>query len=528
MVFHSQSIGACPLAAFPNDHHKCALNWSRKQEYDEIEQLRNHVNNADWVYFFEKRYTRTLASASWSASEKRCKKLKTLCQASGVRRVLEIGAFCGVSTLTMAKALPENGKIFSIEIDPFICDFGLDIKVKDERTFSKITHMVNPARLALQNLIQRAQHEDWKPFDLAIIDADRDGMIDYFEILCDNSLGLMSETAVICVDTTLFKGQLFKPYVKHGKPASWVVKSGEREIKALRRIVASSSAFQWHEDSSLLEVRKKHANFSSGRNPLASFPNDHVQKDAKWAVPQVVGLVAELRKAVSDTDWGALFGEGRTKMLASQSWSASPERCEKLRGLCRSCGVMRVLEIGSFCGVASLSMAEALPENGEILSLELDPYVVGFAEDIKSKSTSWRKVSHMIGDAQSSLEKLAEQSKGNMWKPFDLVVIDADKASMVEYFDVLRKTPSFLGEDATIVVDTAPFKGQLYAQYVKGKLEDDLVKSGQESIDAFMSLVKSLSDVIVSEDSGLTILQKYTCSQDDTFHEISTSDWYLC
>merc|ERR1719401_423458 len=154
-------------------------------------------------------------------------------------------------------------------------------------------------------------------------------MMDYFDILCRENSGIAKDTAIVCVDTTPFKGQISIPYVKYGKPGYWLINSGQAEIDELRSFAASSEEFESKEDACLLEIRKKRKveHCTPGENPLASFPNDHIAQDlSRWAEPQITSPVAELRKAVSNADWAALFSEGLTKLLASPSWSASPER----------------------------------------------------------------------------------------------------------------------------------------------------------------------------------------------------------
>jgi predicted O-methyltransferase YrrM len=373
--------------------------------------------------------------------------------------------------------------------------------------------MVGPARQSLKQLVKRAQEPGWKPFDLVIIDADREGMMDYFDILCRENSGLVKDNAAICVDTTPFKGQMSIPYVKYGKPDSWLINSGQTEIDELRKFALLSDDYDCKEEGCLMEVRKKGKCFdcTSGKNPLASFPNDHIARDmSRWAEKQVMGPLDELRKAVNNQDWSALFGEGLTKLLASPSWSAGPERCEKLRRLCQSATVKRVLEVGSFCGVASMAMAEALPDHGQVVSLEIDPFLANFGDDIKNKSNAWQKVNRIVGRAQDSLKVLTKQSSDPTvnWAPFDLAVIDADKANVMEYFDLIWQTPGFLAQDGTVIVDTTPFKGQFFAKFVKGKLDDWIVSSGQESIEAFLSSARSLSNATVTEEAGLTIIRR--------------------
>lgn len=158
-------------------------------------------------------------------------------------------------------------------------------------------------------------------------------------------------------------------------------------------------------------------------------------------------------------------------------------------------------------------MALTLPEDGQILSLEIDPFLVDFGRDIKHNSDSSNKISHMVGPAQESLRTLARRAEAgaSTWAPFDLVVIDADKTSMMEYFRILWGNPRMLTATARVVVDVTPFKNTMFLPYVKGKIDDYIVKSGQDSIDTFVSFAKSLSDVAsidTSEGKGLVVIQR--------------------
>jgi len=518
---HSYSIGVNPLASFPNDKltqdgDRKAV-WSAPHKEDHIEELRNAVQNADWNMFYSQGKTRSLVSSSWSSSGDRCDKLREICTSSGAVRVLEIGSFCGVAGLTMAEVLPaETGSMLSLECDPFLVDFGLDIKVKSD-DFWKITYMVGPARESLKNLVERVQEKDWEPFDLVVIDADKAGIVDYFEIVADTP-GFMCETCLVCVDVTPYKfASVFTSYVKHGKAADFVISSGQSEINALRKCAASSGAFEVSEGFGMLFAQRrasvKKENLSIGANPFAAFPNDQnnmLRTQSflqRWVGPESALPLAELRNAVHNEDWGALFSDGATQIRVEPFWCATPERCEKLQSLCRSSGAKSVLEVGTFCGVAALSMAEALAEDARIISLDLDPFVIDFGQEFKDKSPAWKKVSHMVGSAKESIKKLVAQSSGDSWMPFDLVVLDADKESMLDYFRLLWESPGMLAENPVICVDTTPFKGQLYVPFVKGKLDDFIVKSGQNHIDAFHAYVRAVPDLEMTEASGLAVVQ---------------------
>jgi caffeoyl-CoA O-methyltransferase len=391
-------------------------------------------------------------------------------------------------------------------------DFGLDMKVESD-AFWKISHIVGPAWESLQSLLQQMHDSNgtWEPFDLVVIDADKSGMLEYFEMLTEIR-GFMSDNYLICVDMKPFKGQLSTQ--KLDKSDSWLISSGQSQIDALRRHVAAASDFEFRESDNLLRVCRK-VSATMACNPLSAFPNCYANPCSKvhWAAPREgLSPAAELRRAAVNADWSRLFDEGQTQVLAWASWSASEDRCTKLQELVKSIKAKRILEIGSFCGVASLVMAEALPEDGQLLSLEIDPFLADFGTDIKRNSHAFHKITHMIGAAQDSLRSLVKAAETErVWDPFDLVVIDADKASMMEYFRILWGSPGMLQPGARVCVDVTPFRCQLFRPYVKGKIDDFIVKSGQESIDAFVAFARSLSNVgsiDVVEDSNLVVLRR--------------------
>ena len=100
-----------------------------------------------------------------------------------------------------------------------------------------------------------------------------------------------------------------------------------------------------------------------------------------------------------------------------------------LRFLVRVSRARRVLEIGTFTGYSALSMAEALPKNGQIITLDMDPESTAIAKRFWARSAPGRKIKLKLGMALESLRTL----KG----PFDLVFIDADKENYVNYWENL-------------------------------------------------------------------------------------------
>lgn len=102
-----------------------------------------------------------------------------------------------------------------------------------------------------------------------------------------------------------------------------------------------------------------------------------------------------------------------------------------LQVLLASIGARRVLEIGTLGGYSAIWMARALPPDGHLLTLELDPTRAAFAREFTARAGVAEVVDVQVGDAREALGELVA-SAGPL---FDAVFIDADKESYVEYLD---------------------------------------------------------------------------------------------
>lgn len=98
-----------------------------------------------------------------------------------------------------------------------------------------------------------------------------------------------------------------------------------------------------------------------------------------------------------------------------------------LRLLVKIAKARRILEIGTFTGYSALAMAEGLPKNGRLITLDCDPRAVKIAKSFWKQSPHGRKIRPIVGIALESLQKI----KGN----FDLVFIDADKSNYANYWE---------------------------------------------------------------------------------------------
>ena len=110
----------------------------------------------------------------------------------------------------------------------------------------------------------------------------------------------------------------------------------------------------------------------------------------------------------------------------------------------------RILEIGTFTGYSSISMALQLPEAGRIVSLDVNEETTSVARRYAEEAGVADRIDYRIGTAMELL--------GELEGPFDLVFIDADKESYVDYYEnVLPK----LADDAFIVADNVLWSGRV-------------------------------------------------------------------
>jgi predicted O-methyltransferase YrrM len=132
--------------------------------------------------------------------------------------------------------------------------------------------------------------------------------------------------------------------------------------------------------------------------------------------------------------------------------SVSPTQGKFLHLLARIQQARTILEIGTLGGFSAIWLARALPAEGRLVTLEIDPKHAAVARNNLARAGLSHRVDLRVGPALDSLPLLASERAG----PFDLVFIDADKASIPEYFGWSLRL-SRVG--TVIVVDNVVRKG---------------------------------------------------------------------
>jgi caffeoyl-CoA O-methyltransferase len=124
-----------------------------------------------------------------------------------------------------------------------------------------------------------------------------------------------------------------------------------------------------------------------------------------------------------------------------------------LKMMARLVQARRVLEIGTFTGYSALCFAEALPEEGLVVTCEIDPEAAAVARRYFAKSPHGGKIELRLGLALETLETLAG--------PYDVIFIDADKQNYLSYY---RRAVELIAPTGVILIDNVLWSGDVLVQ----------------------------------------------------------------
>jgi len=173
----------------------------------------------------------------------------------------------------------------------------------------------------------------------------------------------------------------------------------------------------------------------------------------------------------------------------------SISQCHFLHLLIKSSKIKKILEIGTFTGLSTLSMSLALPEDGSVLALDKNYETSKIAINFFKKASQEKKIKLIIAHALESLKNLNDNKK-----KFDLVFIDADKENYKNYFN---RSVDLVNKDGLIVIDNVLWHGEV----VDVNKQDKLTVSIRE-FNSYVNKDKRVENLIIPLGDGLSVCRK--------------------
>ena len=171
----------------------------------------------------------------------------------------------------------------------------------------------------------------------------------------------------------------------------------------------------------------------------------------------------------------------------------SISQCQFLHLIIKVSKIKRVLEIGMFTGLSTLSMALALPEDGEITAVDKDKNTSKKANEFFKKAKQHSKISMIVKSALEALMEIRD-------KKYELIFIDADKMNYKKYYEIALK---LLDKEGLIIIDNVLWHGDVVESNIKDKITDSI-----RDLNNFISKDERVEKVIVPFGDGMTICRK--------------------
>ena len=165
-------------------------------------------------------------------------------------------------------------------------------------------------------------------------------------------------------------------------------------------------------------------------------------------------------------------------------------QCHFLHLIIKIANIKNVLEIGTFTGLSTLSIALALPDDGKLIALDKNKETNKVALNFLKKANQDHKIKTIIKPALESLEELKNDK-------FDMVFIDADKMNYKEYYE---RSLRLLNKGGLIIIDNVLWHGE-----VVDNANDDKLTLNIREFNEYVAKDIRVEQIIVPLGDGMTV-----------------------
>jgi caffeoyl-CoA O-methyltransferase len=196
----------------------------------------------------------------------------------------------------------------------------------------------------------------------------------------------------------------------------------------------------------------------------------------RYAVEHSDGQDELLRRLAEETEEAA---GGSAEMMTA------PEQAAMLTVLVRAIAARRALELGTFTGYGSISIARGLPADGQLVTCDVSEQWTAIARRYFEQAGLDERIDLRLGPALETLGAIPDD------EPFDFIYIDADKVSYPEYYEECVR---LLRPGGLIGIDNVFYGG--------GVVDGSTESGSQESLAA----VKRTNDRVLADDRVISVM----------------------
>jgi len=170
-------------------------------------------------------------------------------------------------------------------------------------------------------------------------------------------------------------------------------------------------------------------------------------------------------------------------------------QCYFLELIIKASNSKKILEVGTFTGLSTLSMSLSLPDDGNLIALDKNTETNKIATDFFKKAKQEKKIQTIIKPALESIKELKKERN-----IFDIVFIDADKNNYKKYYD---STLELTKKNGLIIIDNVLWHGEVVDKN-NNKKYTNIIRDFNEHV----KNDKKTEQVIIPLGDGLTVCRK--------------------
>jgi len=211
----------------------------------------------------------------------------------------------------------------------------------------------------------------------------------------------------------------------------------------------------------------------------------------KQLVPSEIEAYAEAQ-SIPESDVCRRLREETYRSIDFPQMVIGPLEGAFLKIMAQIIGANRILEIGTFTGYSALSFAEVLPQDGQIITCDIDPDSTALAQRFWSQSADGNKILLKLGPA---LETMA-----HLQGLFDLIFIDADKTNYLNYY---HRGLELLAPTGVMLIDNVLWNGDVLIH----PAPDESTATIQE-LNRRVATDRNVTAVLVTIRDGVLVIRK--------------------